>query len=263
MRFRILLIAVISLTLAGSTFAHHFRYTANLVGGTQIPANASPGLGHVVITVDEDLAVMEVEATFSGLIGTVTAAHIHAPTLSEGTGFADEATQVPTFVDFPLGVTSGSYEHEFNLAEASTYNPAFITATGGTVGTAFNAFLHALDDGKAYFNIRTSAFNGGEIRGFLSYVLGDFNDNGIVDAADYVVWRKMLNTTGEGLKADSNNDNEIDNNDYTAWRQSFGNVGLSSGSGSGALIAAQIPEPTAILLVVAAMVALLRTRVRC
>jgi hypothetical protein len=53
---------------------------------------------------------------------------------------------------------------------AASYNSAFITANGGTVSTAFNALLAGLDANKAYMNIHTSAFPGGEIRGFLRLV---------------------------------------------------------------------------------------------
>ena len=236
MALRALLLTALLLAPAATAWSHHFRYTANLTGPAESPANASPGFGHAVITIDFDENVLEIETDFEGLLGTVTEAHIHAPTASVGIGVADPATQLPTFADFPEGVTSGSYENEFDLALASTYNPAFITSSGGTISTAYNGLADALNDGKAYFDIHTSAFPDGEIRGFLSYVLGDYNDNGIVDAADYVLWRKTVGNTGEGLKADSNNDNVINDDDYTAWRQNFGHTGLSTPPGSGAAL---------------------------
>ena len=64
-------------------------------------------------------------------------------------------------------MTSGSYDHTFDLTLASSYNPDFIAANGGTISTASNALFAALEEGRAYFNIHTSAFPGGEIRGFL------------------------------------------------------------------------------------------------
>lgn len=67
-------------------------------------------------------------------------------------------------------MTSGTYDHTFDLTLASSYNPAFITANGGSVAFAANAFIVALEDGKAYLNIHTSDFAGGEIRGFLAPV---------------------------------------------------------------------------------------------
>ena len=43
---------------------------------------------------------------------------------------------------------------------------------------------------------------------------GDYNHNGIVDAADYVVWRDTLGQSGTGLAADGNGNHQIDSGDY-------------------------------------------------
>jgi hypothetical protein len=255
MALRASLVIVFLLAPAATAWSHHFRYTANLTGPAESPANASPGMGHVVITIDFDENAMEIETNFDGLLGTVTEAHIHAPTALVGLGVADPATQLPTFESFPEGVSSGDFDGEFDLALASSYNPAFITSSGGTISTAYVALSNALNAGKAYFDIHTSAYPDGEIRGFLSYVKGDYNDNGIVDAGDYVMWRKTVGTTGEGLKADSNNDNVVDEADLTAWRQAFGNFGLSYLPGGGASLASSIPEPSALSLVAIAAAA--------
>jgi hypothetical protein len=67
MTARSFLAAVIVLGVATPAFSHHVRYTANLTGPAESPANDSPGLGHVVVTLDLDLGTMEVETTFSGL----------------------------------------------------------------------------------------------------------------------------------------------------------------------------------------------------
>jgi hypothetical protein len=225
----------------------------------------SPAIGHVVVTIDADLLTMRVATTFSGLEGTVLAAHIHGPTAESGEGLADVMTQVPTFTGFPSGVNAGSYDHTFNLGDSSSYNPAFISASGG-LSQALNKLLDALHDGTAYLNIHTSAYGGGEIRGFLFQVPGDYNDNGVVDAADYVLWRDTKGTTGEGLAADVNNDNTIDGLDYNEWRKLFGNDrhdghhGGEHGSGAGAFSA--VPEPHAIVLTLSALVGIGLNRFR-
>jgi hypothetical protein len=69
-----------------------------------------------------------------------------------------------------LGVTAGTYDHTFDLSLASSYNAGFITANGGTVSGAFNALVTGLNAGKAYFNVHTSAFPGGEVRALLTPV---------------------------------------------------------------------------------------------
>src|SRR4051812_22633213 len=109
MALRALLVTALLLAPAATAWPHHFRFTANLTAAAESPANASPGLGHTVITIDFDENVLEIETVFEGLLGTVTEAHIHAPTTLVGTGAADPATQLPTFADFPAGVSSGSY----------------------------------------------------------------------------------------------------------------------------------------------------------
>jgi hypothetical protein len=69
-------------------------------------------------------------------------------------------------------------------------------------------------------------------------VLGDYNDNGVVDAADYVVWRN----------GDSPDDSQAG---YNLWKANFGSPpGSGSGLGSGA-----VPEPNSLVLVGLALLA--------
>jgi hypothetical protein len=158
--------ATLALAFGLPAAAHEVEYAAVLSGVAEIPTNGSPGTGSVLITVDLDLITMRVQADFSGLTGTTTASHIHCCTASPGAANVGVATMLPTFTDFPLGVTSGTYDHTFDLASASSYNPAFITAQGSISG-ALNALLLGMGSGNAYFNIHTSTFGGGEIRGLL------------------------------------------------------------------------------------------------
>jgi hypothetical protein len=110
-----------------------------------------------------------VELVFSGLTGNTTASHIHAPTAFPFnlTNTAGVATTTPTFAGFPLGVTSGTYSNTLDLTALSSYNPSFVTANGGTAATAEAALTAAIAEGRAYWNVHSSTFPGGEIRGFL------------------------------------------------------------------------------------------------
>lgn len=157
-----------SLAIAGTAQAHTASYTASLLGSAEVPAVVTPGTGSTTVTIDFDLLTMRVEASFSGLIGNVTAAHIHCCTLPGSN--VGVASMTPSFAGFPTGVKAGSYDQTFNMALASSYNAAFITNNGGTVSSAFNALVAGLDDGKAYFNLHTSSFTGGELRGLLAPV---------------------------------------------------------------------------------------------
>jgi hypothetical protein len=146
-------------------------YTTTLSGAAEAPPNASAGTGTATVTIDDTTFLMRVQADFSGLTGTVTASHIHCCTAVAGTGTAGVATVTPTFTGFPSGVTAGTYDQTFDMAAASgSWNPAFVTANGGTPASAFAVFVAGLDAGMAYLNVHSSFATGGEIRGFLAPV---------------------------------------------------------------------------------------------
>lgn len=142
-------------------------YTFTLSGPAESPPNVSPGTGSGYVSINTVSQVMTVSVVFSGLVGNTTAAHIHSPTTTPGSGTAGVATTTPSFPSFPPGVTSGTYNMTFNMTQASSYNPAFVTANGGTPASAFAALRAGIDGGRAYFNIHTNTFPSGEIRGFL------------------------------------------------------------------------------------------------
>jgi hypothetical protein len=157
---------LLGLAAAPVAQAHTTYYTVVLNGASESPVNSSLGTGTALVTLDMDLVNVRVQVSFTGLGGTVTAAHIHGPTLNPFTGTAGVMTPTPSFPGFPSGVTSGSYDNTIDLTQASGYNPTFVTANG-SVSNALNAFETALESGRAYLNIHTSTFGGGEIRGFL------------------------------------------------------------------------------------------------
>ncbi|MGM9485614.1 CHRD domain-containing protein [Roseateles sp. NT4] len=154
---------------ATAASAHPVTYIGTLSNlGEPATAAGSLGTGSVSIVFDDDTFTMKVDVTFSGMSGNTTASHIHCCTAAAGAGSAGVATPLPTFPGFPLGVTSGSYSHTFDMTQASSWNPAFVTANGGTTSGAFAAFATGLADGKAYLNIHSTTSGGGEIRTFLA-----------------------------------------------------------------------------------------------
>jgi hypothetical protein len=144
-----------------------FDYSVVLSGPGESPANASPGFGIGTVEFDNFLNTLTLSLTFNNLLGTTTASHIHAATTSPFTGTAGVATTTPYFAGFPIGVTSGSYNTVLDLTLASSYNSSYITANGGTTASAEAALAAAMASGEAYWNIHTTLFPGGEIRGFL------------------------------------------------------------------------------------------------
>lgn len=156
----------IALTAAISAHAAPVVYTTTLTGPAENPANASPGTGQATVIFDAVAHTLEVNETFSGLLGTTTASHIHCCIAPPGaTGVA---TMLPTFSLLPLGVGSGTFDQTFGTLASATYNPAFVTAHGGTADGAEIALAAGLDAGQSYLNIHTNLFPAGEIRGFLT-----------------------------------------------------------------------------------------------
>jgi hypothetical protein len=166
-RFLVVALAAIALATAGAANAAVVSYSVVLNGPSESPANASPGTGVGQVDVDAAAHTMRVQVTFSGLTGPTTASHIHAPTAVAGAGTAGVATTTPYFAGFPIGVTSGSYDNTLDMTLASSYNPSYVTANGGSPATAETALFAAIAAGKAYLNIHSQTFPGGEIRGFL------------------------------------------------------------------------------------------------
>ena len=142
-------------------------FTANLSGAAEASPNASPGTGFTIVDFDTTAHTMRVQVTFSGLLGNTTASHIHSATTVPGVGAVGVATELPSF---PLNVTSGTYDHTFDTTLSAIYSSAFLSANGGTAASAETALFAGMIQGRAYLNIHTNVFPGGEIRGFLQPV---------------------------------------------------------------------------------------------
>lgn len=88
-------------------------------------------------------------------------------------------------------------------------------------------------------------------------LVGDYNGNQVVDAADYTLWRNSLGREGMGLAADGNGDNKVNDADYTLWKSNFGDT---AGGGSAESEATVVPEPGCAGVVVGLLLALLGRR---
>jgi hypothetical protein len=125
------------------------------------------------------------------------------------------------------GMTAGTYPI-IDYTGTLTGNPL----TALTLGTQPSGFSFALINNTGNTSIDLQVTATGPVG-----VQGDYNNNGVVDAADYVVWRNggPLQNEVTGVTPGS-----VTPEDYDAWRARFGNT---SGSGSAA-----VPEPGAMLL---------------
>ena len=99
-------------------------------------------------------------------------------------------------------------------------------------------------------------------------LIGDYNGNGEVDAADYTVWRDNLNMSAAALQnRDPDITGLVKEADFLAWRDNFGNTDGGGGAGSGMTILAyspiqSVPEPSSLVLLVMACAGFVMVRAR-
>ena len=143
-----------------------------------------------------------------------------------------------------------------NLAAGGTLSvlldPGFVPAAG----QVFDVLDFATLTG-AFTNLALPNLGGGlgwddgdlEMTGELAIVAvalpGDYNNDGLVDAADYTVWRDTAGQEGPGLAADGNHDEHVDEQDYALWKTNFGTTATG---GSSAAQTAAVPEPQSLIL---------------
>jgi alpha-amylase len=131
---------------------------------------------------------------------------------------------------------------------------------GGTTNAADMATLYSSFGSPNWFvdlNV-DGAVNIADVQTMLTHVFrtqaGDFNLDGNVDAADYVLWRKSgsIASGARFYQGDADLDGDVDTADLAQWRSHFGfaRQPLSTGAGSG--VSAAVPEPAGTLLVVLA-----------
>jgi hypothetical protein len=163
------------------------------------------------------------------------------PAGSNSIGPAFTSLQSPTEIPWALNVpmNTGDWVNAARLVSgtfAAGVTPAFVA---GSTGQVFSTTPPALNN---TFTNPVAATITSIVR--TNFVVGnaDYNNNGIVDAADYVLWRNANGTSvSPGTSPDGNGDGLVNNLDYDLWRSHFG---LASGAGSGGSVSTgAIPEP--------------------
>ncbi len=196
--------------------------------------------------------------SYSGSAGTLIA----TPTLAHPGGATAERQMAYDVINgtplLAIQSTGDAHVSIYSLADPS--NPVYLTdgnATNGTLATNGNstgsvAWGPTVNNGDGTFSASLYAMstNAG-IQAFtftlspstVVSVPGDYNHNGVVDAADYVLWRDTLNqSVPAGTGADGDGDGVVTQADYNFWRARFGNT-----SGSGSLASANVPEPASLV----------------
>jgi hypothetical protein len=164
-------------------------------------------------------------AVFTYIVANAGNVPLDAISVSDNNGTPGNAAD-----DFNPTLTSGDTNDNNVLdpGETWTFNATRTVVAGqqshdATV-TDDNAGLGEFDVAN-YFGVEAVAEN------------ADFNRDGIVDAADLVVWLKTNGmTVAAGTYGDANNDTQVDNLDYSIWQEQFG----TSPGGGGAAAATEM-----------------------
>jgi uncharacterized protein YkwD len=144
----------------------------------------------------------------------------------------------------------------YNAATATQVgSDAFTFENGGfsfRIGSGTYDLQFLLDSGSFWVRDATLAGQNVDLGDLVAAAsassIGDYNGNGIVDTADYVVWRNAFGQMSGHLPADGNGDGEVDADDYAIWRSHFGQVSTASGRSATLAFAKPVPEPRALWL---------------
>jgi T5SS/PEP-CTERM-associated repeat protein len=111
---------------------------------------------------------------------------------------------------------------------------------GSASGTFNNLQLPALAPGLAWN--ASQLYTGGILSVYIVALPGDYNNNGVVDASDYVVWRKNQSTTN--VLPNDPTGGTIDIAQYNTWRTHFGQTAGSGAASSLGGLGSAVPEPS-------------------
>lgn len=160
---RIVLPIAVALAAVATPATAATFFSTTLSGLNETVPNNSTATGSGTLLLSNDQNSIDVFLQWSGLTGPATGGHVHC--------CAAQGANGPVAIDFgPSATATGSLTQTWNLTLASTYSAGFLNANGGTAASARTAFLNGLIGGKAYYNVHTARFPGGEIRGQLPAV---------------------------------------------------------------------------------------------
>jgi autotransporter-associated beta strand protein len=126
-----------------------------------------------------------------------------------------------------------------------------LSGTSWVIATYTGTLTGTFESITSGYMIDYGALNNSQITlSIVAGVAGDFNDDNVVDAADYVTWRKNQNTNNP-LPNDNGLGTPIGTAHYDLWRTHFGQTG---GAGSGSAAGGAVPEPASWLLASLALI---------
>lgn len=156
-----------ALMLAAAPAYAATTFTSRLSGLNEIPApNNSAGTGVATAAFFNANNSIRLTGSYQNLTGLSLFGHLHCCSTRTATGA--QAIDFSENPGFQLGVRSGSFDLTYDLLDATTYTAAFLAASGGTALGARNRLFINFNNGLGYFNIHSTVFRGGELRGQLA-----------------------------------------------------------------------------------------------
>jgi hypothetical protein len=247
---------------------NEFRIYDQVLSAEQISANTAAGPDVIPV-----LGIVSLEVnTVTGSVQIKNSVESPIPidyyTITSTSGALD-ATGWLSLADQnlnPVGPGQGESWDEADQSDEFELAELYLLGSSGVTSTSPLQLGHAFDvsqfgpgmNGDLQF--RYARPGSGLVSAAVAYVspgplAGDYNGNGTVDAADYVVWRDTLGSTTM-LGADGDDDGDVDQHDYTVWRRTFGNAAAPAQSTT-------VPEPAGAGLLIAACMAYSGLRVTC
>jgi subtilisin-like proprotein convertase family protein len=139
-----------------------------------------------------------------------------------------------TAVNLVYAITAGPFHGSIRVSGIPTaqftqqdIDSGLVSYQNDGLDNSADSFDFTVDDGKGAVSSATFNIT-------IRQNTGDFNQNLVVDAGDYVLWRKTAGATGVVAYsgADGNGDTVIDQADYTVWQSHFGDVVGGAGGAS-------------------------------
>jgi hypothetical protein len=215
---------------------------------TELFSNADGSVQFIELTCgnfnnEQNISTAEIRETTSGNVFVI-------PTALPSTATANRSILIATdnFESLPGAI----------LPDYPTYPglpPHFFDSNGD--GLIFYHSTHGIMDQRGFFSIPTDGVHSLDLKAGgvrvnsptnfsgqvgsvnLAQLTGDYNGNGAVDAADYIVWRRNLGSSNS-LPNDST-PGSVAAEDYGVWRQNFGR------SAAGGTADAAVPEPGSVV----------------
>jgi hypothetical protein len=189
-----------------------------------VTANANPDIFGGYFTSTGTKTFGHSDITFSDESRQL-AMHFADPTSQVTIDFIGTSTLVTEIGVLQVYSAQGALLDTFTSAPVYAHQVATLSLTRalGDIGYA-----------RAYSSPTADPFGTLDNLRFVTSLSGDYNGNGVVDAGDYVAWRKGLGT-------------KYNQTHYQQWRQNFG----VSGAGTGLGVESSVPEPAGAAYVVA------------